>query len=98
MQKNVPIIFTKAHPSRVSHSWNVYYLREKERPLGIQDKQPYVLVLNVASCDLWVLLDDSLVASNIKHDSVIHWCIGVSVHVLSKNFFVKKKTPHPKSA
>ena len=73
-------------------------LREKERPLGVHDKQPCVPVRNVASCDLRVLLDDSLVGSNIKHDSVIHWYIGVIVEALSKKVFVKKKMPHPKSA
>ena len=97
MRKNFHIIFTRAHPSRVSHRWNVCDLREKERPLGVHDKQPCVPVRNVASCDLRVLLDDSLVGSNIKHDSVIHWCIGVNVKALLKKNFVKMKTPHPKS-
>ena len=98
MQKKFHIIFTKAHPSRDSHRWNVYDLREKERSLGVHDKQPLLPVRNVASCDFRVLLDDSLVGSDIKHDSVIHWCIGVSVQAMSKKNFVKKKTPHPKSA
>ena len=98
MRKNVHIIFAKAHSSRVSRHWNVYDLREKEKPLGVHDKQPHVTVRNVTSCDLWVLFDDSLANSNIKHDSVIHWCIGVSVQGLSKFLFVKKKTPHPKPA
>ena len=66
--------------------------------IGVNDKQPCAPVWNVASCDLRVLLDDSLVSSNIKHDSVIYWCTGVSVQAVSKKFFVKKKKPHPKSA
>ena len=69
-----------------------------ERTLGVHDKQPRVPVRNVTSCNLWELLDDSLVGSNIKHDSVTQCCIGVSVQALSKKNFVKKKTPHPKPA
>ena len=46
---------------------------------------------NIASCDLRVLLDDSLVGSNIKHDSVIHWCIGVTVQDLSKKNLSRRK-------
>ena len=75
----------------------MYDLREKERPFGVHDKQPCVRVRNVASCDLQVLPDDSLVGSNIKQNNVIHWCIGVNVQALSKYFFVKKKMPYPKS-
>ena len=76
----------------------MYDLREKERTLGVHDKQPPVPVRNVTSCNLRALLDDSLVGSSIKHDSVTHCCIGVSVQALSKKIFVKKKRPHPKPA
>ena len=77
-----------------SHRWNVYDLREKERPLGVHDKQPHVPVQNVISCDLRVLLDDSLVSSNIKHDSVIH---GVLVSVFSsvKKCFCQEENASP---
>ena len=69
---------------------------EKKISIGVYDKQPSVHVWNVGSCDLRVFLDDSLVGSNIKRYSVIHWCIGVSVQALSKVLFSKKKTPHAK--
>ena len=69
----------------------MYDLREKKRPLCIQDKQPYVLVRNVASRDLRMFLDDSLVGSSIKDDSVIHWCIGVVFRSCQKSFLSRRK-------
>ena len=57
---------------------------------------PYVLMWNVALCDLQVLPKNSQVVRNIKHDNVIFWRLGVSVEALSKVFFGKKEGPHPK--
>ena len=55
------------------------------------NKHSRVPVRNIASSNLQTLLDDSLVCSNIKHGSVIHWCIIVSIQALSKTFLSKRK-------
>ena len=86
------ISFSQRDICRLFRTVGVCMIYEKKRELLVSMTNNHVyLYLNVTSCNLRALLDDSLVGSNIKHDSVTHCCIGVSVQALPKKFLSRRK-------
>ena len=90
MRKKFHIIFTKAHPSRFSHRWNVYDLRKKERPLGVHDKHPRVpvemlphVIYEYCLMIVWLVVILNMIVSSIG--------VLVSVFRLCQKIFLSRR-------
>ena len=90
MLKKFHIIFTKAHPSRFSHRWNVYDLRKKERPLGVHGKHPRVpvemlpqVIYEYCLMIVWLVVILNMIVSSIG--------VLVSVFRLCQKIFLSRR-------
>ena len=84
--------FSQRYIHRVFPTVRMCMIYEKKRDLLVSTTNNHVYPCEMLPHVIYgYLLCDSLVSSNIKHDSVIHWCIAVSVQVLSKKILSRRK-------